>query len=275
MTLPFVRDFFMTLARQSPLSQVAEAAARGEAVSLSGLTPSAQLLAAAQLQRLTQRAVMLLVADNRVAEEWRDTLATFADLTGSDAERPRIMPAFELDPYEGLSPHAAILEQRAVAAWRAVEGQPFLIVPAVAAATRLPPPERYRKLARRLRKGDFLDLESLAEQLARLGYQRTEPVEMPGQFSIRGGLLDVFSPEALRPVRLELLGDEIESLREFDPATQRSVPSAVGEAVLLPLTALPLDAELRAQLGDTPAPGWEFRVPGLLGFRHSVFELAE
>ncbi|HEY7855412.1 MAG TPA: transcription-repair coupling factor [Terriglobales bacterium] len=244
MTLGFVREFFVELAERIPLAR-----------RLSGLTPSAQLLVAAQLGRRLARPVMVVVADNRAAEERWATLATFADLTGADGERPLVLPSFEIDPYEGLAPHAAILEQRALALWRSSEGLPFLIVPAVAAATRLPPPSSFRKLARRLRRGDFLDLESLAEHLALVGYVRAEPVEMPGQFSIRGGLLDVFSPEAVYPVRVELFGDEIETIREFDAATQRSV-ATVEQTLLLPLST-------------------DFLTPGPEGDRNSVFDLAE
>jgi transcription-repair coupling factor (superfamily II helicase) len=274
MTLSFVREYFMALARESPLAPTAAAWTRGESVALSGLVPSAQLLAAALLHRLTRRPVLLLVPDNRTAEEWRETLATFADLTGKDDERPLAVPGFENDPYEGLSPHPAILEQRALALWRWTEGLPFLVAPAVAAATRLPAPGHYRRLVRRLRRGDLLDLDGLAEHLALVGYTRQEPVEMPGQFAIRGGLMDVFSPEAARPVRLELFGDELESLREFDPDTQRSTQS-VDSTLLLPLTSLPLTSELRDRLGDAGAPGWEYRVPGLEGFAHSLFDLAD
>ncbi len=274
MTLNFVREYFTALARQSPLAPAVEAWARGESSVIRGVVPSAQLLAAALLHRLARRPVLLLVPDNRTAEEWREVLATFADLSGKDDERPLALPAFENDPYEGLSPHPAILEQRALALWRWTEGLPFLVAPAVAAATRLPPPEHYRRLVRRLRRGDLLDLDGLAEHLALVGYTRQEPVEMPGQFAIRGGLMDVFSPESARPVRLELFGDELESLREFDPDTQRSI-QAVDATLLLPLTSLPLTPELRERLGAAPAPGWEFCVPGLRGFAHTLFALAE
>ncbi|MGN6592402.1 MAG: transcription-repair coupling factor [Terriglobales bacterium] len=276
MTLPFVRELFTTLARQSPLAEAGSAWSAGRNVRLTGLTPAAQLLAAAQLQQLTRRPVMLVVPSNHWAEEWRDSLATFADLTGvasHEDERPLAMPAFEIDPYEGLSPHPAILEQRVHALWRWVEGLPILIAPVVAAATRLPPPEHYLSLVRRLRRGDTVDLAGLAEHLELIGYQRQEPVEMPGQFSIRGGLLDVFSPEAQRPVRLELFGDEIESLREFDPATQRSV-RPLEHVQLLPLTSIPLTPALQQRLGD-PAPGWEFRVPGLEGYHHTAADMVE
>ncbi|HET9783583.1 MAG TPA: transcription-repair coupling factor [Terriglobales bacterium] len=276
MTLPFVRELFTTLARQSPLAGASSAWAAGQNVHLTGLTPSAQLLAAAQLQQLTRRPLLLIVPSNHWADDWRDSLATFADLTGVAAqedERPLAMPAFEIDPYEGLSPHPAILEQRVQALWRWVEGLPILIAPVVAAATRLPPPEHYLSLVRRLRRGDTLDLAGLAEHLLLIGYQRQEPVEMPGQFSIRGGLLDVFSPDSQRPVRLELFGDEIESLREFDPATQRSV-RPLDQVQLLPLTSIPLTPALEQRLGDT-APGWEFRVPGVEGYHHTAADMVE
>jgi len=283
MTLPFLREFFLTLARQGPLPAVVERLhADSTPVALSGLTPSAQMLAVAQLQRLARRPVVLIVPDNATAEAWRDTLTTFVDLTASPSsgpaanrdenERPLILPSFEVDPYESLSPHQEILEQRALALWRAAAGWPFLIVPAVAAITRLGPPDRHLRAALRLRRGDFLDLEGCAEHLATVGYQRQDPVEMPGQFSIRGGLLDVFSPESPRPVRIELFGDEIESLREFDPATQRSVPNEVAETWLLPLTSVPLFPELREKLGEAPAPGWEFRVPALEAFDHAILD---
>ncbi|MGH9392935.1 MAG: hypothetical protein ACRD1E_02110, partial [Terriglobales bacterium] len=279
MTLGFVREFFLSAARQGPLAKAAQAWARGESLRLGGLTPAAQLLAAAQLQRLAQRPLILLVRDNRAAEEARDTLTTFVDLTAateaaSQEQRPVVLPSFEIDPYEGLSPHPAILEQRAFALWRMGEGLQFLIVPVVAAAAKLPAPGHARSWARRLRRGDLLDLEGVAEQLVLIGYQRAEPVEMPGQFSIRGGLLDVFSPESAQPVRVELFGDEIESLREFDPSTQRSV-QPLEQILLLPLTPMPLTAELRAQLGDAPPPGWEYRAAALQGFSHSVFDHLE
>ena len=276
MTLSFVREFFRAAARQSPLADAALAWSRSEPVRLGGLTAPTQLLAAAQLQRLAKRPLVLLVDTNRAAEEACQALATFVDLTAASEaasleEQPVVLPSFDIDPYEGLSPHPAILEQRAHALWRIGEGLKFLVVPAVAAAGKLPPPGHSRGLVRRLRRGDLLDLEALAEQLVLVGYQLQEPVELPGQFAIRGGLLDVFSPEAGQPVRIELFGDEIESLREFDAATQRSV-RPLEEILLLPLTPMPLTAELRARLGDAPPPGWEFRAAAIEGYRHSLWD---
>jgi transcription-repair coupling factor (superfamily II helicase) len=121
-------------------------------------------------------------------------------------------------------------------------------------------------------------MELLVAHLESAGYERREPVEMVGQFSVRGGIVDVFSPEAARPVRLELFGDEVESIREFDPGTQRSVQPR-QETTLLPLTDFPLRRELLVQLNETasdssePFPGCEFLLPLVTPFDHTTFDL--
>ena len=85
----------------------------------------------------------------------------------------------------------------------------------------------------------------LTGHLASVGYTQMDLVEMPGQFTRRGGILDVYSPEADRPVRIEFFGDEIETIRKFDPETQRS-QTGLDEAQLLPLTETPVTERLLA-----------------------------
>ena len=89
----------------------------------------------------------------------------------------------------------------------------------------------------------MLDVDSLLPHLNTVGYHSTDVVEMPGEYALRGGILDVYSPEDERPVRIEFFGDEVESIRKFDPATQRS-SNPVDEALLLPLTETPVSEEL-------------------------------
>ena len=79
----------------------------------------------------------------------------------------------------------------------------------------------------------------LVEHLLSVGYSKVDVVEMPGQLALRGGILDVYSPEMDRPVRIDFFGDEIESIRKFDPETQRS-QSSMDTALLLPLTEIPI-----------------------------------
>ena len=94
-----------------------------------------------------------------------------------------------------------------------------------------------------VRKGETLDLDSLLAHLNTVGYASADVVEMPGEYAMRGGILDVYPPEADRPLRIELFGDEVESIRKFDPGTQRS-SFETDEAVLLPLTESPVTEEL-------------------------------
>lgn len=278
MILPFVRDFLLDLGRRPALEAAVAAMASGQRAEIEGLTPEAQALAAVLLARRLERPLILLVADNAAAETAWAAVETFRRFTERKPEEASlIFPAFEIDPYQGLSPHEEILEQRARALWKATQGTPFLLAAAGAAASKLAAPAHYRRLARVLRQGGLLDLDGLAEHLIEMGYRRTDPVEAPGQFSVRGGLLDVFGPEAEHPVRLELFGDEIESLREFHPETQRSL-RPLAQTVLLPLTSLPLTAQRRARMGLAPTggppPGWEFTVPAAENFQHSLFDLA-
>jgi transcription-repair coupling factor (superfamily II helicase) len=120
-----------------------------------------------------------------------------------------------------------------------------------------------------VRVGDEIAMEDLAAHLESVGYERREPVEMEGEYSIRGGIFDVFPAEARRPVRMEFFGDTVDSLRRFDPQTQRSV-ERVEECHLLPLEETPRTRALLRTLaerlgredtttGETFA-GWEFAV---------------
>src|SRR5207245_9284604 len=130
------------------------------------------------------------------------------------------------------------------ALWKIASGAVSMVVAPVAATTiRLASTEYYTDLARTVRRGETIDIEPLLQHLNTVGYDATDVVEMPGQYALRGGILDVYSPEADRPVRIEFFGDEVESIRKFDPASQRS-SSPVDEALLLPPTETPVREEI-------------------------------
>ncbi len=97
----------------------------------------------------------------------------------------------------------------------------------------------YAALALRLKVGEEYLPDMLVEHLLSVGYTKVDVVEMPGQITLRGGIIDVYSPEMDRPVRIDFFGDEIESIRKFDPETQRS-QSSLDTALLLPLTEIPI-----------------------------------
>ena len=170
----------------------------------------------------------------------------------------------------------------------------IVISPIAATALRLRSAEYYADLARVLRRGETLDPEPLLRHLNTVGYTSTDVVEMPGEYALRGGILDVYPPEADRPLRIEFFGDEIESIRKFDPATQRS-SHPVDEAVLLPLTETPVSEELLGAIharlsgkritgaeeiveeavrsgGVSVFPGWEFYAP-VAGADRTLFDM--
>jgi transcription-repair coupling factor (superfamily II helicase) len=131
-----------------------------------------------------------------------------------------VLPAVDSTPYEGRSPHAEIAERRAVALLNLARGTiRLLFAPIPAALGRFRENSYYSSLLLDLKAGEEVLLQDLTEHLESVGYDRSEPVSAPGQYSIRGGIVDVFPPEAAWPSRLEFLGDTIESIRSL---TQRS-----------------------------------------------------
>ncbi|MDX2178746.1 MAG: transcription-repair coupling factor [Bryobacteraceae bacterium] len=199
----------------------------GESLSLAGLTTAAKALTLAILARETARPLVVVTDGNKQAEELLDPLAVFGD--------PLLLPALDVLPHQGLSPHTDILERRAAALMRLERGTASVVVAPIASALlKTRDAGFYRRLALTLKLGEEAPLDDVVAHLRQVGYERREPVEMPGEFSVRGGIVDVFPPEAERPVRIEFFGDTIESMRRFDIATQRSVET-VREAFLPPL----------------------------------------
>ncbi|MEJ2006972.1 MAG: transcription-repair coupling factor [Acidobacteriota bacterium] len=268
-------------------------------ISISGLTRPAKAIAAAVLAHQLARPVVVLTGDSDAAEALSMTASTVLGWLESGAGNGAVsLAAFDCSPYEMRSPHPDILERRAVALWRVACGQArVLCVPMAAALMRYRTTPFYRALALELKAGDELAPEDLAEHLLKVGYERAEPVSAVGQFSIRGGILDVFPPETAWPVRLEFFGDSIESLREFDPTSQRSRQNT-SSTLILPLTEAATTKNFFSRLVDVlekqnpegkkermstnwtdsysgPFPGWEFYVPLVEDHPNSLFSLLE
>ncbi len=259
-------------------------------VGFTGLTDAAKPFYAACLQRELDLPLLYVTATNRTAEQVHDRLAGWRQLLATAA--PVFIPAHDIRPYQGLSPHADISEKRAVGLGKLASGSaPLVVLPIAALAGRIEPPDFYRNLARTIHRRDELDLEELLAHLEAAGYTPHEPVEMAGQFSLRGGIFDVFPPEARRPARVELVGDEIESIREFDPGTQRST-GPLQSVALHPLTEFPVRPDLLSSLqksvgahGESddlspfvagePFPGWEFLLPSVQPLTGTVLELCD
>jgi transcription-repair coupling factor (superfamily II helicase) len=248
MILPFVREIFAELEHSSGFERVIRHLSLGAGRRrVSGLTATARALYIPLMARAARQPVVVIVADNKDAETLEPMLKAGCELTGAvDPARIVRLPAHDVLPFENLSPHPDVQEQRAEALWKLATGTvDILIAPVEAAALRLFDRGYYAGLAVTLRRGEEVDVEVLTTHLASVGYTQMDLVEMPGQFTRRGGILDVYSPEHDRPVRVEFFGDEIETIRKFDPETQRS-QSPLDEVQLLPLTETPLTERLLA-----------------------------
>lgn len=280
---------------------------RPQTVTLAGLTRPAKALVVAGLAHEFRRPVVVLTVDNEAAQSLRGTTTTFLAWLEAGADAAvGALPAPDCSPYEGRSPHAAIMEERAVALWNLARGRTrVLFIPLPAMLGRFRERAYYGSLALELKPGDELSLEDLVEHLGSVGYEPAEPVSDVGQLSRRGGIVDVFPPESEWPLRIEFFGDQIESLREFDPTTQRS-RQPIPSALLLPLAETKRSGKFfealvrvlaeRAPEGPGPEsgarsasqsepawapeyanafPGWEFFVPLVEPHRFTLLALAD
>ena len=289
MILPLVSELLARVARRPVVEAAFDALRRrGGEVRLAGLTDPAKALLIPLAFAELGRPFVVLVETNQRAEMLLEPLRYFyRAITGKPDRRVVHLPAHEVLPYENRSPHAEISEDRAVALWSFVTGEAdVLIAPVQAALWRMRDREFYSQLARTLSRDETIEHQDLINFLSSAGYDKQVTCEMPGQFAVRGGIIDIYSPEASQPVRIELLGDTIESIRAFDPTTQRST-SPVERTTLLPLTEFPRRAEILEQMRvrsasgreDDSAPaafyqGWEFR-EALREVRNStLFDLA-
>jgi transcription-repair coupling factor (superfamily II helicase) len=297
MLLPFVRELFADVEKLPAFMRAASHLKEGTGrMRVSGLTPTAKALLLVLLRRAADRPFVVVVNDNRAVEDFVPLLRGFAELTNScEPDSVVALPARDVLPFQNLSPHPELQEERATALWKIATGKAAIVVsPIAATAIKLRAADYYADLARTVRRGESFDVDSLLAHLNTVGYSPSDVVEMPGQYALRGGILDVYSPEAERPVRIEFFGDEAESIRRFDPATQRS-SNPMDEALLLPLTETPVNDQLLAAIhtrlsgkrisgteevveaairagGVTVFPGWEFYAP-VAGADRTVFEL--
>ncbi|MDQ1589985.1 MAG: hypothetical protein QOG71_612 [Pyrinomonadaceae bacterium] len=234
---------------------VAEVRGGARVVSVSGLTSgAARALVLAALQRETGKRLAVVVQASRDLEQWDRDLCFWSEALrrrkgegeARDArEKASVLtlPASESDPYAGASPHAETLERRALTLWRLAAGQgDFVLLTARALARRTVRPEQLRATGAHLRRDEDHAPEELIELLLASGYVREDPIGAVGEFSLRGGILDVWSPGHERPVRVEFFGDTVDSIREFDPETQLSV-AQLQQIEIVPMREYALGAD--------------------------------
>ncbi len=210
-------------------SEVLASLLAGRAGTLGGVWGSSRALVAAALARRCPGTVVVVLPHLGEIDALADDLGLFTD--GSVAR----LPAWESDSGERLL-HDEVFSERTrllkkvlgtpstAGREAATAGRPAIVVTSIQALMQpLPSREEIAAATRRVGVGERVDVDELTRWLAARGCHGTTAVELPGEFSLRGGILDVFSPDAEHPVRIELFGDEVESIRTFDAATQRSL----------------------------------------------------
>jgi len=194
-----------------------------ENVASLGIPEAAAASFLAALQDDLKAPLCLIVPDPERAASFAEELQSWVRPETTIARIPE--PEFP-EPCDTSPPGQANLERARLAGLLAVGASPSLDVILVASVLAtlgpLPPPQRLADAVIRLQRGDHLAPDRLLNRLVTMGYERVEFVEHPGEFSRRGGIVDVYSPTCSSPVRLEFFGDEVDTIREFDPATQRS-----------------------------------------------------
>ena len=199
---------------------------------------SQSVLALAALERARNHSgpVVIVTADSHSANVLEQSIATL----GPNVAQAHF-PDWETLPYDLFSPHPEIISQRIACLARLPQFQQgVLIVPVTTLMQRIAPPKWIAGNVLQMSKGEKFDLEAQKKRLSNAGYRHVPQVNDPGDFAVRGGLMDLFPSGLDHPVRIELFDDEIESIRFFDPETQRSLES-VEKIDLLPAREFPFD----------------------------------
>ncbi len=240
------------------IPEVAEAAAdlrQGLApVAITGLSPIHRAQIAAALALETGRPLVMVCAEEGEAAR------LMGDLQSLTARQPLSLSGAELYIRPGAVTSREWEHRRIAALYDLAEGRGKVVVAtAEGLLQKVPERERFRNMALTLRQGERVDLEALPGRLVAAGYTRCDQVEGPGQFALRGGILDVFSPLMAEPVRCDFFDDEIDAMGAFDVTTQRRtrnirsalvLPATLGERTESAFTYLPEDALV--VLGDGP-----------------------
>ncbi|MDN5935709.1 MAG: transcription-repair coupling factor, partial [Nitrosospira sp.] len=202
---------------------------RGDALALAELAQQA-------------RPVTIIAASALAAQRLLEEIPFFAPRL-----KIHLLPDWETLPYDTFSPHPDLISERLATLYQLMSGAcELLIVPVATALYRLPPREYLAAHTFFLKRGETLDLHALRSQMTLAGYSHVTQVLSPGEYSLRGGLVDLFPMGSPLPYRIDLLDNEIETIRTFDVDTQRSV-YPVNEVRLLPAREFPFDEEGRAR----------------------------
>jgi transcription-repair coupling factor (superfamily II helicase) len=271
----------LTVVSRSPLDTVRGWIEGGEKrVEISGLTGSAAAWFISRMLHNIRRPCLVVAPGRKDAERLQRELSFFmSDRRNSDDDCPdriQTFPPYEITPLAGLSPHGRVVSRRIRSLFSLLEGKDPVVVTSIEALCfRTLPKQAFINAVDYLASGEEADRDRLIERVEAFGYERSPLVEEYGDYSVRGGVIDLYSPLYPLPVRLEFNGDHIESMRKFDPVGQRS-RGMLDEALILPACEVIMDeAGLRRarSMGRLPQPyETEKRFPGQEAWLRHFYE---
>jgi transcription-repair coupling factor (superfamily II helicase) len=184
---------------------------------------------------LVSTPTLCVLPSSEAADAFADDLRVFLGSESKASERVHVYPAWDAPPFEGLSPSNEILAAQIEGLYHLLSSKtPLLVTSVDALAQRVFPQEELINATLSLKVNRDIPLSDLVDHLVQWGYRRVPLVEEKGEIGVRGGLVDLFPPLATQPLRIEFFGDTIESMRTFDPSSQRSV-GQIDEISLLPM----------------------------------------
>jgi transcription-repair coupling factor (superfamily II helicase) len=231
----------MTIPVPDHITRITAKLALGQSLlRVAGLEGSAPAYLLSRLITSSGPPLLVIAADQESADEIYRELRFYA----AEPEGIFPFPAWDVTPFEQASPHQDLVGERLNALVRLLDGRARAVVlPLSSALQRVIPRQTLGEVCQYLVAGEELEREGLIEKLVKLGYSHVPIVEDRGSFSVRGGILDIFPPDLSKPVRIEFFGDLVETMRLFDPVTQRSL-EPIPELVLLPSREVILSDEV-------------------------------
>jgi transcription-repair coupling factor (superfamily II helicase) len=235
---PLISELRARVARAPFFRRMLAADAR---VDVTGATVEARALLIAALQDHHRRPLAVVVPADAAMSDFETALRLFH----RDPQCVTVYPAPSLSPYQDVAPSLGVAREEIRALGMLIEGSAdVLVIPTRALFQRLPRAEDFRARIVRLAEGDELDMHDLLQKLVDNGFVRTDLVGEAGEFAFRGGILDLFPANTPAPIRVELFGDTIDSLRWFDVETQRS-GDASGAVTIYPIAQFPVTRDVR------------------------------
>lgn len=218
---------------------------KGNKVQVSGLWGSSRALFLAGLRKKTGRPLVIVEPSSAAAEKLAEDLRFFAASHGIDPGLVGLFPSWEMMPFEPASPHRDIVSDRLrVLSRLLIDSDALVVLAADSLMQKLMPAGDFFEIFHEIVTGHEVKIETLLAALMRGGYQPVSLVTEAGEFSRRGGIVDIFTPLYPDPVRIEFFGDEIESIRFFEVDTQKSI-RAVDKVVIVPASEVCIRDEAR------------------------------